>query len=878
MRLLIIVLVLGLVCHASKVNDGNDDAYFPAFGFSDSFDWTLFKEFATQNRNVLLSPVSLKVILALLYQGSSEGTAREFQSVLQFGDKKTVLEHYGRMLTSLQDSERTEYLLNLGTAIFLDKQIKTKPYFDQISKDYFRTLIKPTNFSNTENASRNINRWVRNLTHGKVSQLVSPDDLTQTIMLITNAVYFKGTWTHKFPKNQTFTGKFYYSDDYRDKSKLITVNVPFMSTTDEFFFQESSSLDAKVLRLPYKGSSYSMFFILPNSLGGLPELMKKIHLGTISELLYSLDKRVVEVNIPKFKFNFLAKLADTLKEFGLHQMFQNTASFTGIVEWNSTLLRQLVVSDIIQKCGIEVDEQGSVVYSATDVNIGNKFGEANDVFNATHPFLFFIEGPNGTVLFIGKVENPLEEEQIPLPSRWGNIQNKIDESQPANAQNVQSMPEMTVEEIRPEQNDETSGSSPNLSPNLSPSSDSDYVSEDVTKDEIADRFNLFDIELLNAFTDTTTNVFISPASIKTTLAMILEGAAGNCANEISEALRIPDINRKGVRDILLGLLNNMNERGEKTSIESYNAIFTSDQHTILEKYRDAVRQFYGVVFKTVDFNKIASAVEKINQWVSDSTHGAITEIVSPQTLSTKSKVVIANALHFKGAWQNAFDINNTVTKCFHTAKGCVSAPMMHVSEEFNYNYISSLRAHAVELPYQGKFSMLILLPAEDANIRTVIRDLPHFRLSEILHKLKSTDIVLEIPKFAFEYSADMVEYLGMLKVKEIFGSNANLSGIIEGGNVLVNNLVHKTKIEVDEDGTVAAASTSAIIIPLMGSLSVIADRPFVFIIYHKESQNIIFEGVLRNPVEQSPTYNVRIDDVPASLKQQMTFRSRQFNF
>lgn len=861
----------------------SDESYYPNINFSDTFDWKLLKEFSSKYRNVILSPISLKLLLALLYQGSSGPTQREFEGVLQYIDKKTVDEDYSRILSALQASERSEYLLNMGTCVFLDSQIPVNPKFEMKANQYYRTEIRPTNFVQADNASNVVNYWVEKLTNGKISRLVQPGDLQQTIMLAVNAIYFKGTWTHPFPKNQTYFGKFFVNSN--DINNMETVRVPYMSTKDHFFIKESFDLDAKILRLPYRGSDYSMFIVLPNSLGGLPNLIRKINLNSLSSLLFSLEKRLVEVNIPKFKLSFKASLGETLEKFGLRQMFTNTASFTGITKGNNSLLRMLVVSDIVQKSGIELDEEGSVVYSATDVNIGNKFGEATDIFNATHPFLFFIEGPNGSILFNGKIENPAEQEQIPISNLEGyGFQPPVKtegaaHSQPrpqhfVSSQNVVPVTRPPYLDIPQVQNiSNLQPEVPNQVPNLDPITDN----SETDRDELLYRFNLFDIELLSAFSDSSSNVFISPASIKTTLAMILEGARGSCAQEISEALRIPDMNRKGIREILMSLLRTFKEKTDTTYLEATNAIFASDKYKIVDKYRRTIEDFYSGNIKNVDFKNPANAIETINNWVSGATHGAIKEIVGPQSVSSETSVVIANALYFKGKWKTSFESGITKTQCFHTSNGCVLTPMMRVSSYFNYSYISKLRAHAIEIPYENKFSMLILLPSQEASIRSVIRDLSHFKLTDILNKLKTADIILEFPKFKFDYATDLVENLKSLRIREIFGSKANLSGIIEDGSVLVNSLIHKTRIEVDEEGTVAAAATGAIVIPLIGSTAVIINRPFIFCIYHQETAHIVFEGILLNPQEQSQNSEVVNRNRAASDEsQKFSILSRHF--
>ncbi|XP_018578721.1 serine protease inhibitor 27A-like isoform X2 [Anoplophora glabripennis] len=401
--LAVVVIIRGQDVQSPSVDEGKD-VYYPALNWSDIFDWKLLKEFASDNRNVVFSPISLRIVLALLYQGSSGATEREFQNVMQFVDKVSVRDQYRDVLTALQVSEKNEYVLNMGSRIFLRSEIEPKQKFASVAKDFFKTDIEPIDFSEA-NSSEAINSWVDKLTNGRITQLVKPEELRDTIMLIANAVYFKGSWRHQFPKNQSFHGNFYLVNN----DDILTVTVPYMTNEEQFYYVESQNFDAKILRLPYKGGRYSMIIILPNSKGGLPALLKRINLYNVKSLLYLMDKRTVKVTLPKFKFDFQKRLAPILQKFGMHQMFQNTASFPGIARGNSTLLRKLVVSDVIQKAGIELDETGTVAYAATEISISDRFG-GTDEFEASHPFAFFIQDDkSGTVQFAGILNNPLEE-------------------------------------------------------------------------------------------------------------------------------------------------------------------------------------------------------------------------------------------------------------------------------------------------------------------------------------------------------------------------------------------------------------------------------------------------------------------------------------
>ncbi|XP_072395805.1 serine protease inhibitor 27A-like [Diabrotica undecimpunctata] len=398
-------------CEASPETTTTEDidVYYPNVNWSNIFDWKILKEYSPTYKNLLVSPISLRIILALLYQGSSGITKREFESVMHFTDQQSVREEFRDIINKLQVAESPEYTLNLGTRVFLDIPVAPQQKFASITKDFFKTDLVLTNFTDKKGSADMINSWAEKLTNGRIHKLIDSADLADALMVIANAVYFKGTWKYQFP-NQT-VDKFYVPDG----NNFFSIQARFMAVEDKFYFHESPLLDAKILRLPYKGGRYSMFIVLPNSKGGLPSLIKQININNLKSLLYLMDQRLINVKIPKFRFDFQARFSRTLQEFGLLQMFQNTASFPGIARGDSSILRKLVVSDIVQKSGIEVNEYGSVVYAASAITIGNKFGEQTQTFHATHPFMFYIEEElSGTVLFVGKVENPLESDPQPL--------------------------------------------------------------------------------------------------------------------------------------------------------------------------------------------------------------------------------------------------------------------------------------------------------------------------------------------------------------------------------------------------------------------------------------------------------------------------------
>uniref|UniRef100_A0A1Y1L261 Serpin domain-containing protein n=1 Tax=Photinus pyralis TaxID=7054 RepID=A0A1Y1L261_PHOPY len=363
------------------------------------------------------------------------------------------------------------------------------------------------------------------------------------------------------------------------------------------------------------------------------------------------------------------------------------------------------------------------------------------------------------------------------------------------------------------------------------------------------RFNFFDMELLDSFDDKQ-NYFISPASIKATLAMVLEGARGSCALEIIRALRITDsnINRERIGSILY----DFNSKKGTTVVESANGAFISQLYRVVPEYERTLRTHYKAEVRTIDFSQNDYAARLINGWVSEKTRGLITDIISPANFNSDATIVLVNALYFQGKWKNEFDEGSTSIKCFYSKNRCINTRMMQIVENFSYKYIERLDAEAISLPYgDGQYSMLVVLPSKQQSVDFLIRDMKFMTVESIVNMLEPTEVFVNLPSFEIEYSADMVSDLERLGIKEIFGPTANLSGIIQKGQIKINHIVHKAKIEVNEKGTTAAGATGVIVIPLMGTSMprFVADRPFLFFIYHTATKNILFEGRLNEVKE-----------------------------
>lgn len=379
----------------------NDDFQPYKIDKRDFFDWRLIEEiFTKQKTNIVISPFSVKFVLALLYEAADaeSDTKTELASVFYgISSAHLMRDMYYDLLQSLKETS-PKYTLNFATKMFLRNYINPRPIYQNTLKEKYDTEIQGLNFSNSEESADVINKWCSNVTEGRLKNLVSSDQVQNAALLLVNAIYFQGKW--RSPFSDTFPSVF-----FRLPSEQIRAE--YMSVTDKFYYFHSTMWNAKILRLPYQGKKFSMTIVLPGAKGGLEELIREIEGDALRRIQWLMTEQEVKVTLPKFKFEQTTELKDTLIALGLHEIFTERAALSGIAR-GSALDRKMKVTNIIQKAGIEVNEKGSTVFAATEVEIVNKFGGDNiEEFNVNRPFFFFIvdEGTSN-MLFAGKVLDP----------------------------------------------------------------------------------------------------------------------------------------------------------------------------------------------------------------------------------------------------------------------------------------------------------------------------------------------------------------------------------------------------------------------------------------------------------------------------------------
>ncbi|KAI4504439.1 hypothetical protein M0802_000910 [Mischocyttarus mexicanus] len=794
--------------NASTYDDDGED-FVPYLGERfNVFDWILFRTMEKKHEgNILISPISVKLALVLLYEGAQDQTAHELAGVMQLPvSRPAIRDKFTEILQSLK-MMCPQYELNFGTRLYIDNSIMTRQRYAAIIDTFYGANLISANFSDTQLISENINDWVKNVTHGNIDKLIEDEtSLKNSVMLVVNALFFKGIWRRQFFKTENIhKGKFYISENN-------IVEVPFMTTNNRFFYSESLELNAKILRLPYDGHKFALYLILPFNINGIDQLIKEINPFILTKQAWLMQDTPIEVTIPKFKFDFTSHLESVLRELGIRDIFDDTATLTGITKTKHESKR-LIVKDVLQKTGIEVNENGTSAYAATAVHIGNKVGD--QTFHANHPFVFYIEDETtGTILYIGKVSDPLQRE--------GSTDNvKV---------NVASRLDEKTQITLPSTSD---------------------VSSIPTAEE---RYNFFNIDLLQALMkENEGNVIVSPINVKLALTILAEGAMGQTRQEIHSALRLTE-NMYQIRTISQRALTTLKSVKNGTEIDGATRLWARNGLPITHSYSVVMREFYDADIQSLDFSKRYIAEQVINDWVRVATRNNIQSILDPGSLSADTSLILTTALYFKGQWQLSFNKEAGFNDCFNVPKiGCQNTNFMANIAKYRYGNIASLNADVVELPYtDGKTVMLILLPTNkelDPNLTLLSKDLSYVSMSALLANLYLTEVNVIIPKFSIENKLDLKSTLISLGIRSIFDMSADFSNIVKDTVLQVKSIIQNAKIEVNEEGTVASAVTGLTIVPLMGSSVEIfrANRPFLFAIVDLQTNATLFAGRYINP-------------------------------
>lgn len=343
------------------------------------------------------------------------------------------------------------------------------------------------------------------------------------------------------------------------------------------------------------------------------------------------------------------------------------------------------------------------------------------------------------------------------------------------------------------------------------------------------------------------NVFISPLSISMALGITLNGADGTTYEAMQNTLSLSGLTQQEINESYQSLIELLTGIDSKVIMQIANSIWYRNTIPFKQDFIETNRKYFDASINPMNFSDPAT-INIINNWVKESTGGKIDKIV--EQIDPATIMFLINAIYFKGTWKYQFDKNKTIDDVFKKETGeTIACRMMNLENDF---YLSSNDSFTViDLPYgRGNFSMTILLPAKDKTINDVIGTLMDASWAGLINNLTKMKRQLYMPKFKLEYKINLNEtlkFLGMGVAFEPFG--ANFKKLYDGlNNAYISNVEHKTFVDVNEEGTEAAAVTSVEIgVTSIRDDIIRLDRPFIFAIREKNSNCILFIGKLEDP-------------------------------
>jgi serpin B len=360
--------------------------------------------------------------------------------------------------------------------------------------------------------------------------------------------------------------------------------------------------------------------------------------------------------------------------------------------------------------------------------------------------------------------------------------------------------------------------------------------------------NEFAIDFYKEVTATESgNVFFSPWSLESALAMTYEGAKGQTAEEMASVLKIPE--ELSVRGPAFArLFNQINAPSKEYMLSTANALWVEKTYNLLESFTDTVSSYYGGGANDVDFKNDADAARLIiNAWVEEKTYDKIKDLIPPGMVDSMTRLVLTNAVYFKGDWKTQFDPKDTRDAEFRKAPDeTVTVDMMYLKES-EFKHLKTDDVQLLEMPYSGdELSMVILLPTSDS-VEGLEEGLTAEGLKSMRSQARETEIPVYLPKFKFKTKYFLSEQLSKMGMPLAFTGTADFSGMSGVRDLFISEVIHQAYVDVNEEGTEAAAATAVVmkLTAVMDPLEFRADHPFIFMIM--KGDQILFMGRVTDP-------------------------------
>lgn len=362
--------------------------------------------------------------------------------------------------------------------------------------------------------------------------------------------------------------------------------------------------------------------------------------------------------------------------------------------------------------------------------------------------------------------------------------------------------------------------------------------------------NQFAFTLFNksANEETKENLFISPFSVSMSLLMAFNGAAGTTKTGMENTLGFEGKQASAINDYIKLLSEQLQSIDKDVAFIVANSIWYRKGFTVEPSFILTNQTYYNAEVSALDFAS-PLAVNTINDWVSLKTNDAIPNII--EHITSDNMMFLINALYFKGSWSKKFDAAKTSDQDFHKEDlSVVKCKMM--TQESPYRYLINDSFSAIEMPYgQGNFVMTVLVPATGKTTSDVMATFNDNNWKKWNDAMNSSKVQLRLPRFKMTYEKTLNDLLSTMGMADAFDSNiADFSRISASGGLYISEVKHKTMVEVNEEGTVAAAVTSTGMSAVSMPQVINVNKPFVFVISEKSTGAILFTGRIMDPTKE----------------------------
>ena len=351
---------------------------------------------ADQPENTMLSPVSVSLALAMTYNGAEGDTKTGMEETLNLSGLSTreINESYQSLMEALLSVD-PKVTMEIANSIWYRQGFSIEQDFIDVNREYYDARVEALDF-NSPDAVQTINNWVGDQTQGKIPKIIDSID-PLTMMYLINAIYFNGKWSHQFDKDKTSQQPFYLADGSEIQADMMQTEAGFRYLGNDLF---------QAVGMPYGRGNYSMVCMLPREDLEVGDLIQQMDAENWNHWMQAMDSANVQVHLPRFSFEYGKTLNELLKAMGMEDAFDaNKSDFSGI----NPDRKDLHISEVKHKTFVEVDEKGTEAAAVTSVTVGVTSVDPNQpvVVKFDRPFVFAIrEVTTGTIVFVGKVENP----------------------------------------------------------------------------------------------------------------------------------------------------------------------------------------------------------------------------------------------------------------------------------------------------------------------------------------------------------------------------------------------------------------------------------------------------------------------------------------